>query len=133
MCAIDGLPATEGCPCKTTGVFELIPEVPAALQSGFVNYTPTNSAYTTVTDENGNVTTILNQCHHTPEFMAQPGIEGIIAAEQAAKAAEAAAAAAAAGPPADAAPAPAPEAPPAEAQPAQPEQPQPAPTPAPGG
>lgn len=131
MCAIDGLPATEGCPCKTTGVFELIPEVPAALQSGFVNYTPTNSAYTTVTDENGNVTTILNQCHHTPEFMAQPGIEGIIAAEQAAKAAEAAAAAAAAGPPADAAPAPAPEAPPAEAQPAQPEQPQPAP--APGG
>jgi penicillin-binding protein 1A len=127
MCAIDGLPATEGCPCKTTGVFELIPEVPAALQSGFVNYTPTNSAYTTVTDENGNVTTILNQCHHTPEFMAQPGIEGIIAAEQAAKAAEAAAAAAAAGPPADATPAPAPEAPPAEAQPAQPEQPQPAP------
>ncbi|WP_051545381.1 transglycosylase domain-containing protein [Butyrivibrio sp. MC2021] len=131
MCAIDGLPATENCPCKTTGVFELTPEVPAALQSGFVNYTPTNSAYTTVTDENGNVTTVLNTCHHTAEFMAQPGIEGIIAAEQAAKAAEAAAAAAAAAPAGEAAPAPAPETPPAEPQPAQPEQP--APAPAPGG
>jgi penicillin-binding protein 1A len=87
MCAIDGIPATESCPCKTTGVFELIPEVPAALQSGFVNYSPTNSAYTTITDENGNVTTVLNQCHHTAEFMAQPGIEGIIAGEQAARAA----------------------------------------------
>ncbi len=92
MCAIDGLPASESCPFKTTGVFELTPEPPAALQSGFVNYTPSNSAYTTVTDENGVTTQVLNTCHHTAEFMAQEGIEGIIAAEQ--QAAQAAAAAA---------------------------------------
>ncbi|SFB86594.1 transglycosylase domain-containing protein [Butyrivibrio sp. YAB3001] len=83
MCAIDGCPATEYCPFKTAGVFELTPEVPPALQSGFVNYTPTNSAYTTVTDENGNETRVLNTCHHTLEFMVQPGIDQIIAAEQA--------------------------------------------------
>lgn len=137
MCAIDGIPATENCPCKTSGVFELTPEVPAALQSGFVNYTPTNSAYTTVTDENGNVTTVLNQCHHTPEFMSQPGIEGIIQGEQAAKAAAAAAngeqPAAAPQPEQPAAPAEQPAATeqPAAPAPAQPEQP--APAPAPGG
>jgi penicillin-binding protein 1A len=115
MCAIDGLPACETCPVKTTGVFELSPEVPAALQSGFVNYTPTNSAYTTTTDENGNTVTVLNQCHHTAEFMVQPGIGDIIAAEQAAKAAANAAAAAAAGQTAAPAPTPAPEAAPAPA------------------
>ncbi len=137
MCAIDGIPATENCPCKTSGIFELTPEVPAALQSGFVNYTPTNSAYTTVTDENGNVTTVLNQCHHTPEFMSQPGIEGIIQGEQAAKAAAAAAngeqPAAAPQPEQPAAPAEQPAATeqPAAPAPAQPEQP--APAPAPGG
>jgi penicillin-binding protein 1A len=102
MCAIDGCPATEFCPFKTAGVFELTPEVPAALQSGFVNYNPTNSAYTTVTDEAGNVTRVLNTCHHTGEFMTQEGIDAIIAAEQAlaiqaAQAAQAAAAAAAGG------------------------------------
>ncbi|MDC7294910.1 transglycosylase domain-containing protein [Butyrivibrio sp. DSM 10294] len=135
MCAIDGIPATENCPCKTSGVFELTPEVPAALQSGFVNYTPTNSAYTTVTDENGNVTTVLNQCHHTPEFMSQPGIEGIIQGEQAAKAAAAAAngeqPAAAPQPEQPAAPAEQPAATeqPAAPAPAQPEQPAPAPSP----
>ncbi|MBO6240741.1 MAG: transglycosylase domain-containing protein [Butyrivibrio sp.] len=92
MCAIDGIPAAESCPFKVAGVYELSPEVPAALQSGFVNYTPTNSAYTTVTDENGNTTTVLNTCHHTAEFMAQEGIEEILAAEQAAAQAAAAAA-----------------------------------------
>lgn len=90
MCAIDGLPATENCPFKTTGVFELTPEVPPALQSGFVNYTPANSAYTTVTDENGNTTQVLNTCHHTYEFMMQEGIDGILAQEQAAAQAAAA-------------------------------------------
>ena len=112
MCAIDGCPATELCPFKTAGVFELSPEVPPALQSGFVNYTPTNSAYTTVTDENGVETRVLNQCHHSAEFMAQPNIADIIAMEQAnavaaAQAAQAAAAAAAGEAPSEAAPAPA--------------------------
>jgi penicillin-binding protein 1A len=109
MCAIDGCPATELCPFKTAGVFELTPEVPAALQHGFVNYSPTNSAYTTVTDENGVETRVLNQCHHTVEFMSQENIADIIALEQAnaVAAAEAAAAAAAAANPEAAAPAPA--------------------------
>ena len=83
MCAIDGCPATEFCPFKTSGVYELTPEIPAALQKGFVNYTPTNSAYTTVTDEEGNETRVLNTCHHTGEFMVQPNILDIIAMEQA--------------------------------------------------
>ncbi len=112
ICALDGLPATEQCPFKAAGVFELTPEVPAALQSGFVNYTPSNSAYTTTTDENGNTVTVLNQCRHTPEYMSQEGIEGIIAGEQELLNQAAAAAAAAAG---EAAPA---EAAPAEAAPA---------------
>ena len=98
ICALDNLPACETCPFKAGGVFELTPEVPAALQSGFVNYTPTNSAYTTTTDENGNTVTVLNQCHHTPEFMMQEGIEGIIAGEQEILNQAAAAAAAAAAP-----------------------------------
>lgn len=107
MCAIDGLPATENCPFKTTGVFELTPEVPPALQSGFVDYTPANSAYTTVTDENGNTTQVLNTCHHTYEFMMQEGIDGILAQEQAAAqvaAAQANPEAAAEQPPAEAVP-----------------------------
>ncbi len=83
MCAIDGCPSTEFCPFKTSGVYELTPEIPAALQKGFVNYTPTNSAYTTVTDEEGNETRVLNTCHHTGEFMVQPNILEIIAMEQA--------------------------------------------------
>ena len=100
MCVIDGCPSTEFCPFKTSGVYELTPEIPAALQKGFVNYTPTNSAYTTVVDEAGNETRVLNTCHHTGEFMTQPNINEIIAAEQAtavaaAQAAQAAAAAAA--------------------------------------
>ncbi|MBQ7615971.1 MAG: transglycosylase domain-containing protein [Butyrivibrio sp.] len=98
ICAYDNLPASETCPFKAAGVFELTPEVPAALQSGFVNYTPANSAYTTTTDEAGNTVTVLNQCHHTPEFMANPENAAQVASEneQLVQAAAAAAAAAAA-------------------------------------
>ena len=94
ICALDGVPSTEMCPFKAGGVFELTPEVPPALQSGFVNYTPTNSAYTVTTDENGNQITVLNQCRHTAEYMSQEGIEVIIAGEQEALNQAAAAAAA---------------------------------------
>ena len=125
-CAMDGTPAAETCPFKVAGVFEMSPVVPPALQSGFVNYSPANSAYTTVTDENGNTVTVLNQCHHTPEFMSQEGIEGIIAGEQAQMDAAAAAAAAAAAPP-EAAPAPEGE----QAAPAEQPAPEQAPAPAP--
>ena len=97
ICALDGLPATEQCPFKAQGVFELTPEVPPALQSGFVNYTPGNSAYTTTTNENGETVMVLNQCRHTPEYMQQEGIEGIIQGEWQLLQDAAAAAAAAAG------------------------------------
>ena len=97
ICALDGLPATEQCPYKAQGVFELTPEVPPALQSGFVNYTPGNSAYTTTTNENGETVMVLNQCRHTPEYMQQEGIEGIIQGEWQLLQDAAAAAAAAAG------------------------------------
>ncbi|WP_022769625.1 MULTISPECIES: transglycosylase domain-containing protein [unclassified Butyrivibrio] len=97
ICALDGLPATEQCPFKAQGVFELTPEVPPALQSGFVNYTPGNSAYTTTTNENGETVMVLNQCRHTPEYMQQEGIEGIIQGERQLLQDAAAAAAAAAG------------------------------------
>jgi penicillin-binding protein 1A len=108
MCALDGVPACETCPFKAAGVFELTPEVPAALQSGFVNYSPSNSAYTTTTDENGNTVTVLKQCRHTPEYMTQENAEAIIAGEAALlqQAAEAAAAAAAAAGGGEAAPPP---------------------------
>lgn len=95
-CAMDNCPASEPCPFKTGGVFEMAPEVPPALQSGLVNYSPSNT----------------NPCHHTYEFMSQEGIEGIIAAEQEQmNQAAAAAAAAAGGGEAAPAPAPAPEQP----------------------
>ncbi len=97
ICALDGLPAAETCPFKAAGVFELSPKIPAALQSGFVNYAPKNTAYTTTTDENGNTVTVLNQCHHTPEFMADVNNAATIAAEQELLNQAAAAAAAAAG------------------------------------
>ncbi|RKM60503.1 glycosyl transferase [Butyrivibrio sp. CB08] len=109
ICALDGCPACETCPFKAAGVFELTPEVPPALQSGFVDYNPSNSAYTTTTDENGNTVTVLNQCRHTPEYMSQEGIEGIIAGEQELLNQAAAAAAAAAAEAGGEAPAPAQE------------------------
>ncbi len=119
MCALDGVPACDTCPFKTAGVFELSPTVPAALQSGFVNYTPSNSAYTTTTDENGNTVTVLKQCRHTPEYMVQEGIEGIIFGESELLRQAAEAAAAAAGGGEAAAPAEGEAAPPAQEQPAQ--------------
>ena len=48
-------------------------------------------------DENGNQVTVLNQCRHTPEYMQQEGIEGIIQGEWNLLQEAAAAAAAAAG------------------------------------
>ena len=97
ICSLDGLPACDTCPFKAQGVFELTPEVPPALQSGFVNYTPENSAYTTTVNENGETVMVLKQCRHTPEYMQQEGIDGIIAGEWNLLQEAAAAAAAAAG------------------------------------
>ncbi len=83
ICQMDQVPATDQCPFKSTGIFELIPAEPAALQaqSGSVSG---NSNYTRTVDEAGNVVTVPTAtCHHTPEFMAQPNINEIIASEQA--------------------------------------------------
>ena len=83
LCQCDNLPATDQCPFKTTGIFELTPVEPAALQAQS-GVAPTASNYTTSVDENGNtVMTPTATCHHTADFMAQPNIAEIIAQEQA--------------------------------------------------
>ena len=80
ICQYDNCPACDTCPFKAAGVFELTPEEPAALQSGSSD---ASSSYTTVTDELGNTTTVIKQCHHTAEFMAQENINEILQQEAA--------------------------------------------------
>lgn len=83
LCQCDNLPATDQCPFKITGIFELIPLEPAVLQAQAGPGAPTGN-YTTTVDEFGNtVTTPVATCHHTPEFMSQGNINEIIAQEQA--------------------------------------------------
>lgn len=94
LCQYCGLPASEGCPFAVEGVRELTPIEHPSLQQG--------SALTQqITNEDGTVSIVpvdpnqSNVCPHNAEFMAQPGIEGIIeqqrneilAAQQAAMAA----------------------------------------------
>ncbi|WP_081679500.1 transglycosylase domain-containing protein [Butyrivibrio sp. XPD2002] len=84
ICQSDQHPASEQCPFKITGVFELIPAEPAALQAQSPNGGAGSSGFTTTTDEFGNtVVTPTVTCHHTPEFMAQPNIQEILAQETA--------------------------------------------------
>ncbi len=83
LCQMDHLPATDQCPFKAGGIFELIPNEPAVLQAQAGAGAPT-SGYTATIDENGNtVMTPVATCHHTPEFMAQPNAAELIAGEQA--------------------------------------------------
>ena len=83
ICQCDQLPATDQCPFKNTGIFELIPQEPAALQAQSGSKAGGNG-YTYTTDEAGNrVLTPVATCHHTAEFMAQPNIAEILAQEQA--------------------------------------------------
>ena len=115
ICQVDGLPAAEWCPFKAPGVLTIHPAPPEEIRKGFVNGFNENSAYKTETDEEGNTVTVPNTCHHTPEFMQQEGIEGILAGERTqaeARAAEAAAAAAGQAPPEGGDPNAAPPAPP---------------------
>ena len=93
VCPIDHCPASECCPFAQDGVLES-PSIPPELQSSYVGGVP-SANYTTVTDEAGNTTVVPRTCHHTPEFMQQEGIEGILAGERAQAEAEAAAAQAA--------------------------------------
>ncbi len=123
VCPYSNLPANDPCPFKVQGVLELTPPEDASLLQGS-GTVPAEPITQEVTNPDGTVSTITipqantNTCIHTFEYMAQPGIEGIIeqqrnemtAAQQAAiQAAQAAAEGQA--PPAEA---PAPEAPPAE-------------------
>ncbi len=94
LCQYNGLPACEGCPFAVEGVRELIPIEHPSLQQGSV-------LTQQITNEDGTVSVVpidpnqSNTCPHNAEFMAQPGIEGIIeqqrneilAAQQAAMAA----------------------------------------------
>ncbi|WP_026495166.1 transglycosylase domain-containing protein [Butyrivibrio sp. WCD3002] len=83
ICQFDNVPATDTCPFKVNGIFELTPAEPAALQAQSGIETP-ETQYTTELDENGNpVTRPIVTCHHTAEFMAQPTITEILAQEQA--------------------------------------------------
>ncbi|MCR5657225.1 MAG: PBP1A family penicillin-binding protein [Butyrivibrio sp.] len=83
LCQCDNLPATDQCPFKITGIFELIPLEPAVLQAQAGPGAPIGN-YTTTVDEFGNtVTTPVATCHHTAEFMSQGNITEIIAQEQA--------------------------------------------------
>ncbi len=83
ICQCDNLPATDQCPFKSTGIFELTPVEPAALQAQSGSASAGNG-YTYVTDELGNqVLTPVATCHHTAEFMAQLNINEILAQEQA--------------------------------------------------
>ncbi|WP_408071981.1 PBP1A family penicillin-binding protein [Butyrivibrio sp. JL13D10] len=82
VCQSDRLPASELCPFKISGVFELIPAEPAVLQAQSPNSGGASSGFTTSVDELGNtVVTPVATCHHTPEFMAQPNIQEILAQE----------------------------------------------------
>ena len=83
ICQKDQLPATDQCPFKSTGIFELTPVEPAAVQAqSGASYGGGN--YTRTVDEAGNTVTVPTAtCHHTPEFMAQENIAEIIAQEQA--------------------------------------------------
>ncbi|WP_081667563.1 transglycosylase domain-containing protein [Butyrivibrio sp. MB2005] len=83
ICQFDNVPATDTCPFKVSGIFELTPAEPAALQAQS-GATASETQYTTELDENGNpVTRPIVTCHHTAEFMAQPTITEILAQEQA--------------------------------------------------
>ncbi|WP_081669761.1 transglycosylase domain-containing protein [Butyrivibrio sp. AE3006] len=83
ICQFDNVPATDTCPFKMSGIFELTPAEPAALQAQS-GATASETQYTTELDENGNpVTRPIVTCHHTAEFMAQPTITEILAQEQA--------------------------------------------------
>lgn len=96
ICGFDNVPACEGCPFSYYGVLERLPQEDPSLLSG-------SATTVTITDEEGNeiIQTAGTQtmCQHTPEFMSQEGIEGIIEqqrAEYSVRCAEAEAAAAAA-------------------------------------
>ena len=83
VCPYSNLPANDPCPFKVQGVLSLTPPEDASLQQGS-GTVPAEPITQEVTNPDGTVSTITipqantNTCIHTFEYMAQPGIEGII-------------------------------------------------------
>jgi penicillin-binding protein 1A len=79
LCQYSGLPATDLCPFKVQGVFELTPPEPAALQSG--SGSKGNATVSTTTDAAGNKVNVTQHCPHDAAFFAQPNAQAIIQQE----------------------------------------------------
>lgn len=83
VCQYSNLPASDACPFKVDGILEQTPMEDPSLWQGS-GITPTEPITQEITNEDGTVSTITvpqtpsNTCIHTSEYMAQPGIEGII-------------------------------------------------------
>lgn len=69
VCAVDNLPANEGCPFAVAGILELIPVEEEVLARG-----------STIINADGTVTTanMTNQCQHNTEFYAAPEADALI-------------------------------------------------------
>lgn len=102
VCPYSNLPACETCPFKAEGVLTMTPvEHPALQQGSGTTEVPTQTVTQEITNEDGSVSTIsipqsTKTCIHTPEYMAQPGIEAILDQQRGEMAAASAAAQAAA-------------------------------------
>ncbi len=79
VCQYDGLPATEYCPFKAEGVLTLFPD--NVLMSGDAN---AGNLMSNVVPEEGEANIVDNtaRCHHTAEFMSQPGIDAVVDQER---------------------------------------------------
>ena len=78
VCGMDGLPATDCCPFKANGVVMVFPD--NVFMSGDAE--AGNLAAAVVPEEGEEVVDSTKRCHHTWEYMAQPGIEGILEQEK---------------------------------------------------
>lgn len=79
VCTHDGLPATECCPFKANGVITVLPD--NVLMSGDAN-AGNLAANVAPEDVEGEVVDTTKRCHHTWEFMTQPGADAIIEQER---------------------------------------------------
>ncbi len=80
ICQSTGLPASDQCPFKVSGVFELTPTEPEALWQG--SGTSGSASVSTTTDADGNtVTSAVQQCPHDASFFAQSNAAALIAQE----------------------------------------------------
>ena len=81
VCQVDGLPATELCPFKAQGVVTVLPNnifMSGDAEAGNL----ANAADIAALTELGEVVDDTVRCHHTEEFMSQPGIDEVIEQER---------------------------------------------------